>query len=80
MINEPIPEPAIKKILENTAQVMSLGIIYGLAFGFKQHLIFQKAEFKKLVLYSIRSTPPPTHTPHTPFQTSFAQGIIDQNP
>ena len=31
---------------------LSLGLIYGLAFGFKQHLIFQRAEFKKLVLYS----------------------------
>ena len=25
---------------------LSLGLIYGLAFGFKKHLIFQKAEFK----------------------------------
>ena len=31
---------------------LSLGIIYGLAFGFKLHLIFQRAEFKKLVLYA----------------------------
>ena len=31
---------------------LSLGLIYGLAFGFKQHLIFQRAEFKKLVSYS----------------------------
>ena len=52
--NEPIPEPAIKKIRENTVlkSKLSLGLIYGLAFGFKEHLIFLRGELKKPVSYS----------------------------
>ena len=46
--NESIPEPAIKKFGKiQLKSKLSLGFIYGLAFGFKQHLIFQRVEFKK---------------------------------
>ena len=52
-VMNPFLSPQLKKFGKiQLKSKLSLGLIYGLAFGFKQHLIFQRAEFKKLVLYS----------------------------
>ena len=52
-VMNPFLSPQLKKFGKiQLKSKLLLGIIYGLAFGFKQHLIFQRAEFKKLVLYS----------------------------
>ena len=52
-VMNPFLSPQLKKFWKiQLKSKLSLGIIYGLAFGFKQHLIFQRAEFRKPVLYS----------------------------
>ena len=46
-VMNPFLSPQLKKFGKiQLKSNLSLGIIYGLAFGFKQHLTFQRAESK----------------------------------